>query len=496
MLKMLKYMKKSIGWILLIVILLFVQAYSDLALPEYTSRIVDTGIQQKGIPDAVPDKIRETTLNELTALMDADDASQVSDAYTEAEDGVCQLKDVSTSEREELNDSLGMAMMISMALSSEGIDPTQIPPEQIQAMLDQANEQTEQLSDSIVTQMAVTFVQQEYEAIGEDLDRIQMNYILHSGVQMLGLALISMIAAVLVTFLASRVAALLGHDLRNLVYRKVISFSSAEMNHFSTASLITRSTNDIQQVQMLMTMVFRIVLYAPIIGIGGIMKVLRTESGMTWILGVAVCALAVLILVLVVVAMPRFKKLQSMIDRLNLITREILTGLSVIRAFSAEKHEEERFEEANHRLMKTNLFVNRCMTFMMPLMMLIMNGISVLIVYVGAHHIDEGALQVGDMMAFIQYTMQIIMAFLMISMLSVMLPRASVSANRTYPSGSRSRRNCRSRTEKAKWNFLMYPSDIPVRRRKCFMISLSRRKRERPLRLSEAPEAERVRWSI
>lgn len=430
MLKMLKYMKKSIGWILLIVILLFVQAYSDLALPEYTSRIVDTGIQQKGIPDAVPDKIRETTLNELTALMDADDASQVSDAYTEAEDGVCQLKDVSTSEREELNDSLGMAMMISMALSSEGIDPTQISPEQIQAMLDQANEQTEQLSDSIVTQMAVTFVQQEYEAIGEDLDRIQMNYILHSGVQMLGLALISMIAAVLVTFLASRVAALLGHDLRNLVYRKVISFSSAEMNHFSTASLITRSTNDIQQVQMLMTMVFRIVLYAPIIGIGGIMKVLRTESGMTWILGVAVCALAVLILVLVVVAMPRFKKLQSMIDRLNLITREILTGLSVIRAFSAEKHEEERFEEANHRLMKTNLFVNRCMTFMMPLMMLIMNGISVLIVYVGAHHIDEGALQVGDMMAFIQYTMQIIMAFLMISMLSVLLPRASVSANR------------------------------------------------------------------
>ena len=430
MLKMLKYMKKSIGWILLIVILLFVQAYSDLALPEYTSRIVDTGIQQKGIPDAVPDTIRETTLHELTALMDADDASQVSDAYTEAEDGVCQLKAVSTYEREELNDSLGMAMMISMALSSEGIDPTQIPPEQIQAMLDQANEQTEQLSDSIVTQMAVTFVQQEYEAIGEDLDRIQMNYILHSGVQMLGLALISMIAAVLVTFLASRVAALLGHDLRNLVYRKVISFSSAEMNHFSTASLITRSTNDIQQVQMLMTMVFRIVLYAPIIGIGGIMKVLRTESGMTWILGVAVCALAVLILVLVVVAMPRFKKLQSMIDRLNLITREILTGLSVIRAFSAEKHEEERFEEANHRLMKTNLFVNRCMTFMMPVMMLIMNGISVLIVYVGAHHIDEGALQVGDMMAFIQYTMQIIMAFLMISMLSVMLPRASVSANR------------------------------------------------------------------
>lgn len=431
MLKMLKYMKKSVGWILLIIVLLFVQAYSDLALPEYTSRIVDTGIQQKGIPDAVPDRIRETTLTGLTMLMDQEDASQVLDAYTDAEDGVCQLKDISDSRREELNDSMGLAMMVSMMAASEGMDLTQqVPQEQIQAILDQANAQKEQISDSIVTQMAVTFVQQEYEAMGEDLAQIQMNYLIRTGVQMLGLALISMMAAVLVTFLASRVAALLGHDLRNQVYRKVISFSSAEMNRFSTASLITRSTNDIQQVQMLMTMVFRIVLYAPIIGIGGIMKVLRTESGMTWILGVAVCALAVLILVLLVVAMPRFKKLQTMIDRLNLITREILTGLSVIRAFSAEKHEEERFEEANHRLMKTNLFVNRCMTFMMPLMMLIMNGISVLIVYVGAHHIDEGVLQVGDMMAFIQYTMQIIMAFLMLSMLSVMLPRASVSANR------------------------------------------------------------------
>ena len=430
MLKMLKYMKKSIGWIVLIVALLFVQAYSDLALPEHTSQIVDTGIQQKGIPDAVPEKIRETTLNGLTMLMEPDDADQVTAAYTEAEDGICELKDIRDEEREELNDSLGLAMMVSMTLSSEGIDISQVPQEQIQMMLEQADEQKEQISDSIVTQMAVTFVQQEYAAMGEDLDQIQMNYLIRSGLQMLGLALISMLAAVLVTFLASRVAALLGHDLRNMVYRKVISFSSAEMNHFSTASLITRSTNDIQQVQMLMTMVFRIVLYAPIIGIGGITKVLETESGMTWILAVAVAALAVLIVTLLVVAMPRFRKLQTLIDRLNLITREILTGLSVIRAFSTEKHEEERFEEANHRLMKTNLFVNRCMTFMMPLMMLIMNGISVLIVYVGAHHIDEGALQVGDMMAFIQYTMQIIMAFLMISMLSVMLPRASVSAKR------------------------------------------------------------------
>lgn len=430
MLKMLKYMKKSTGWILLIIVLLFVQAYSDLALPGYTSQIVDTGIQQKGIPDAVPERIRETTLEQLSVLMDPDAAEKMKDAYESAADGVCQLKKINKEKREALNDSMGTAMMISMVLTSKGMDPAQIPAEQIQEMLAQTESQKEQLSESMVTQMAVSFVQQEYEAIGEDLDQIQMDYLIRSGAQMLALALISMLAAVLVTFMASRVAALLGHDLRNMVYRKVISFSSAEMNHFSTASLITRSTNDVQQVQMLMTMVFRIVLYAPILGIGGIMRVLQTESGMTWILGVAVGALAVLILVLLLVAMPRFKKLQTLIDRLNLITREILTGLSVIRAFSAEKHEEERFEDANRRLMKTNLFVNRCMTFMMPVMMLIMNGISVLIVYAGAHQIDEGVLQVGDMMAFIQYTMQIIMAFLMISMLSVMLPRASVSANR------------------------------------------------------------------
>lgn len=430
MLKMLKYMKKSAGWILLLLVLLFVQAYSDLSLPGYTSRIVDTGIQQKGIPDAVPERIRKETLEKLSVLMEPDTAEQMKDAYENTEDGICQLRNISTEKRETLNDSMGLAMMISMTLESQGLDPSMIPEKELEKMLLQAENQKEQISESMITQMAVSFVQQEYEAIGENLDQIQMNYLVRSGAQMLALALISMLASVLVTFLASRVAALLGHDLRNMVYRKVISFSSAEMNRFSTASLITRSTNDVQQVQMLMTMVFRIVLYAPILGIGGIMRVLQTESGMTWILGAAVGALAVLIFVLMLVAMPKFKKLQTLIDRLNLITREILTGLSVIRAFSAEKHEEERFEEANSRLMKTNLFVNRCMTFMMPVMMLIMNGISVLIVYVGAHQIDAGALQVGDMMAFIQYTMQIIMAFLMISMLSVMLPRASVSANR------------------------------------------------------------------
>jgi len=247
---------------------------------------------------------------------------------------------------------------------------------------------------------------------------------------MLAMALVIMLAAVSVTFLSSRVAAFLGRNLRNGVYRKVISFSGEELNHFSTASLITRSTNDIQQVQLVFAMIFRIVLYAPILGVGGVLKVLQTDVSMTWILGVAVVAILILVGFLFAVAMPKFKILQYRIDELNLVSREILTGLSVIRAFSREKHEEERFEEVNERLTKTNLFVNRCMTFMMPAMMLIMNGITVLIIYNGSHAVDNGTMQVGNMMAFMQYAMQIIMSFLMITMMSIMLPRASVSAKR------------------------------------------------------------------
>ena len=305
-----------------------------------------------------------------------------------------------------------------------------MPEDAKKQMMEAADEKLSDMPESILTQAAVSGVKAEYEAMGEDLDAIQMNYIRTSGIQMVLMALVIMLAAVSVTFLSARVAAALGHDLRDNVYRKVIHFSSNEYHKFSTASLITRSTNDVQQVQQVMTMMFRIVLYAPILGIGGVIKVLQTDSSMTWILGIAVAAILILVAVLFWVAMPKFKKLQDLIDRLNLVSREILTGIPVIRAFSREKHEEERFEEANRRLTKTNLFVNRTMTFMMPLMMLIMNGISVLIIYTGAHSIDAGNMQVGDMMAFIQYAMQIIMSFLMITMMSIMLPRAGVAANR------------------------------------------------------------------
>ena len=306
----------------------------------------------------------------------------------------------------------------------------QIPKEQLFAQMGEQTEKLEEMPDTMVTQSAVLFVQQEYEAQGKDLNDLQNSYIFSAGVQMLGLALITMIAAILVTFLSCRLAALLGRELRNEIFGKVISFSSSEMNHFSTASLITRSTNDIQQIQLMTTMLFRIVLYAPILGIGGVIRVLNTESSMTWILAVAVILILLVVIVLFKVAMPRFQKLQTLIDRVNLVSREILTGIPVIRAFSREKKEEERFEDANQDLTKTNLFVNRCMTFMMPLMMLIMNAITVLIVYTGAHTIDSGTMQVGDMMAFIQYAMQIIMSFLMITMISIMLPRARVSAQR------------------------------------------------------------------
>lgn len=431
MIKMFQYLKKSAGYILVIFILLFIQANSDLALPSYTSKIVDVGIQQKGIEDAVPDKIRKESLDSLFLLMNSKEQEKVMDAYSLKGD-MYELKKIDKSTRDDINIPLGEAMLMAVGIQEQGIDVSSVPEEQQEQMLSQAKEKVGEMPSSIVTQAATGFIQQEYKAQGQDVDKIQTRYVLNAGLKMLGLAAIAMAAAISVTFLSSRVAAGLGRDLRSNVYKKVISFSSSEMNRFSTASLITRSTNDIQQVQMFMTMLFRIVLYAPILGIGGLIKVLNTESSMTWILAIGVGAILVVILVLFTVAMPRFKKLQTLIDRINMVTREILTGIPVIRAFSAEKHEEERFEEANTNLTRTNLFVNRCMTFMMPVMMLIMNSLTVLIIYSGAHGIDAGKLQVGDMMAFIQYAMQIIMSFLMISMVSVIMPRASVSANRIH----------------------------------------------------------------
>ena len=447
MLKMFHYMKERWYYVVMIIVLLFVQAYCDLSLPDYTSKIVNVGIQQKGIEDGVPDTIRKESMEHLLLFLDEEEKAEVEDAYTLKGD-VYERNDVTKEERDELNSILAIPMMAAGSLDDEekaaeiktqmGLPKEsdlwqvleQLPQEQLESIKDSLTEKIKEMPKSIVTQAAVQFVQTEYEAQGIDVDAMQIQYLVTAGLKMLAMALVIMLAAVSVTFLSSRVAAFLGRNLRNGVYRKVISFSGEELNHFSTASLITRSTNDIQQVQLVFAMIFRIILYAPILGVGGVLKVLQTDVSMTWILGVAVVAILILVGFLFAVAMPKFKALQYRIDELNLVSREILTGLSVIRAFSREKHEEERFEEVNERLTKTNLFVNRCMTFMMPAMMLIMNGITVLIIYNGSHAVDAGTMQVGNMMAFMQYAMQIIMSFLMITMMSIMLPRASVSAKR------------------------------------------------------------------
>ena len=449
MIKLMKYLKKSAGYVVLIIALLFLQAYCDLSLPDYTSRIVNVGIQQNGIEDSVPDKIRKTSMESLKLFMDEKDQEIVDSYYEEDGENLVLKKNISSSDRDKLGPILAEPMMVLTSVSSgsdemqavfakmgvpEGADPlevlAQMPQEARKSITDKFEEKIKDMPESIVTQAGVAYVKTEYEAIGEDVDAMQMHYIKVAGVRMLGMALVTMLCAICVVFLSARVAAALGHDLRNAVYRKVITFSSREYHKFSTASLITRCTNDIQQVQQVMAMLFRIVLYAPILGLGGVIRVLNTDASMTWILGVAVVLILVVIFVLFQVAMPKFTVLQTLVDKLNLVTREILTGIPVIRAFSREKHEEERFEEANARLTKTNLFVNRCMTFMMPTMMLVMNGVSVLIIYSGAYAVDGGTMQVGNVMAFIQYSMQIIMSFLMITAMSIMLPRANVAALR------------------------------------------------------------------
>ncbi len=449
MIKLMGYLKKSAPYIVLITALLFVQAYCDLSLPDFTSKIVNVGIQQKGIEDSVPEKLRDSTMQSLRLFMDEAQREEVLANYTQEDDTWVLKEDISKDTRESLNEDFSKAMMLLTVFSGdseqgqqvmaqmgipEGTDPLEVlsrmPEETLAQIMDQVEEKLEDMPESIVTQAGVSFVASEYEALGMDVDAMQMHYILMAGLKMLAMALVIMLASVSVTFMSSIVAGRLGHDLRNSIYRKVMSFSSKEYHKFSTASLITRSTNDVQQVQQVMSMMFRIVLYAPILGIGGVIKVLKTDASMTWILGVAVVLIFMVIIVLFQVAMPKFTKLQTLIDRLNLVSREILTGIPVIRAFSREKHEEERFEKANLDLTRTNLFVNRCMTFMMPIMMLIMNGTSVLIIYSGAYAVDNGTMQVGNVMAFIQYAMQIIMAFLMITAISIMLPRANVAAGR------------------------------------------------------------------
>jgi len=475
MLKLIKYLKSSVASILIIVVLLVGQAACDLTLPQYTSNIVNVGIQQGGVENAAPTVIRVSEMNKLFLFMSQAEQDTVLQSYKKLDKADMTAADADkalkkypqlakeplyerTAKDDETIDALSRLlskpMLVVMGFSGDNEEMgamanqmlSSLPPqmagkdvfdvlammtdEQRSQMITAINDKMKEMPDSILEQSAVVFVKQEYQAVGIDTDKLQNNYVLLTGAKMLGLALLSMLLTVLVGFIAYRVAASLGKELRGRVFRKVVSFSHAELDRFSTASLITRSTNDIQQIQMLFVMLLRIVFYAPIIGIGGVIKVLNTNTSMAWIIAVAVMAVLTLVIVLFAVAMPRFKIMQKLVDKVNLVTREILTGLPVIRAFSTQKHEEERFDKANKDLTRTNLFVNRVMTTMMPMMMLIMNGITVLIMWNGAHGVDAGSMQVGDLMAFMQYTMQIVMAFLMISMFSIMLPRASVSAGR------------------------------------------------------------------
>ena len=474
-----------------IVLILVVQAYCDLSLPAYTSDIVNVGIQQGGIEDEVPRQIATEEMEKLLLFVSEDDQQTVMDAYTEDNTSYKKeayvLKDSVAEEEntmENLKDILQIPMMMTTGIESgsdttkqmedklkeqmsqgmaqsmpQGADQTMpegmpqgesqaesqavslddmsmfdllkmLPAEQRATMVEKIEEQMSEMPDTILDQAAVSFCRSAYKDLGMDMDQTQIHYLLKTGGQMAALALLGMAASIMVAFLASRVGASAGRDLRSGVFHKVVGFSNNEFNHFSTASLITRSTNDIQQIQMLIVMLLRMVLYAPILAIGGVLQVMKTNVSMSWIIGLAVIIIAFVVLLLFLVVMPKFKVLQNLVDKLNLVTREILTGLPVIRAFSTEKHEEERFDDANRTLTKTNLFVNRAMTFMMPVMMLVMNGVSVLIVWTGAHGISDGQMQVGDMMAFIQYTMQIIMGFLMLCMISIMLPRAAVAADR------------------------------------------------------------------
>ena len=437
--KILKFLKPHMASVVAIIAVLVLQAYCDLSLPAYTSDIVNVGIQQGGIDEHIPEKIAKVDMENLFLLMSKEDVETVKKAYKTDKDTYEKetyvLKEADDTEKLEkiLNKPMLMTAEMKADTSGRGMsfeEMKMLPQEQRMAMVGQMKEKMKEMPDAMLEQASTIYVKAAYENLGVDTDKIQTTYILITGGKMLALAFLGMLVSVMVGLLASRVAASTGRDLRSGIFKKVVGFSNAEFDKFSTASLITRSTNDIQQIQLVIVMLLRMVLYAPIIGIGGVVKVLNTNVSMSWIIALAVIMISLLVFTLFVVAMPKFKMLQNLVDKLNLVTREILTGLPVIRAFSTEKHEEKRFDKANRDLTRTNLFVNRAMTLMMPTMMLIMNGVSVLIVWVGANGINDGQMQVGDMMAFIQYTMQIIMAFLMICMISIMLPRASVSASR------------------------------------------------------------------
>lgn len=470
MLKVLKNLKQSWVKVLVIVALLCLQAACDLELPNYTSKIVNVGIQAGGIEEKIPSVLSKEDYDNL--LLFSNDENVIIDSYTlekssnntynvekyiNEEQEVYVLKNLSEDEENKLKEAITNPVIEISTLKDEETANKikeqmlanvpeqqkamvesqdiitllkQMPKENLNKMLEEYTSEITKMPDSIKEQAVTSGIKKLYKSAGVDTDKLQNNYILIAGLKMLGVASITMISAVSIMLLSAQVSAKLGKILREKVFSKVLTFSRAELNEFSTASLITRSTNDIQQIQQLMGMLFRVLVYAPIIAVGGLIKVFNTDGSMVWVIGVTVLAILFVVAILFGLAMPKFKKLQSLIDKLNQVSREILTGLPVIRAFNKEKTEEKRFDDANSILMNVNIFVNRTMSMMMPMMMVIMNAASVLVIWVGAKGVDNGTMQVGDIMAFIQYMMQIVMSFLMISAMSIMIPRASVSANR------------------------------------------------------------------
>jgi ATP-binding cassette subfamily B protein len=469
MLKLIRYLKPYIIFVFVAVVLLFIQALSELALPDYMSKIVNYGIQQGGIESAVPEALKKTTFEHLTLFMDEEEKKTALSLYTLVQSGTSEanlyadrfpilqkedlylLNDKETMNSEQYNDLFGKALLVISGIEkakSEAVNgimdlngakmPTalvysligRMPQQQRLEMMETMDKMFSSMGDTMIRQAAVAAIKSEYETIGMNTDALQSRYIFNVGLLMIVIALLGTICTIAVGFIAAKIAAGVSRDIRQDVFEKIEKFSVYEFERFSTASLITRTTNDITQIQMVIVMVIRMVFYAPIMGVGGITRALEKSSSMSWIIALAVITLLGLIMIVFSVALPKFKKVQKLIDRLNLVTREALSGIMVIRAFITQKFEEKRFDQANRELTDTSLFIGRVMVTMMPIMMLIMNGVMLLIIWVGAHQIAESSLQVGDMMAFMQYAMQIIFSFLMLSMMFIMLPRASVSGAR------------------------------------------------------------------
>lgn len=448
--RIVRYLRQSKAAVALIVALLIVQAFADLSLPRYVSDLVDVGIQQGGVEDAAPEAFRADMFEKTLMMASEEDEGLIASSYDLQEDGTYRLNGRGERDRAELDEAVALPFAMAYfadkaakdglgAVADVGFDIDElhgayeeglVSKEDVLALADAARSALSGVDDALVEQQAVMAAKAEYEQLGYDMGALQMRYLAKVGVRMLAVAALMTAVAIGVGYLASRTAAEIARNLRRRLFAKVLEFSDADVSKFSAASLITRGTNDIQQIQMVIVVLLRMVLYAPILAIGGILMVSRTNASMSWVIVVAVAAIFIVVGVLMALAMPKFKIMQALIDRVNLVSREMLSGLAVIRAFGRQGYEERRFDEANAALMRTQLFTNRVMTFMMPAMMLVMNAVSVLIVWVGGSYIDAGAIQTGDMIAFITYSMVVIMSFLMIGMVSIMLPRADVAASR------------------------------------------------------------------